>query len=52
MRRVVVGLLELAGLCAFVAGWFTLAPWLGLVVGGAVAVIVAFALESAEAGDQ
>lgn len=48
MRRTAFLAAELCGLAAFVYGVWLLAPWAGWIVGGAVLVVAAVALEDNE----
>jgi hypothetical protein len=45
MKLVVATILEVAGILALSAGFFLLAPWLGVVVGGLCLVLLGIAVD-------
>jgi len=45
MRPLISAGFELAGVAALVAGFWVLAPWLGLVIGGLALVLVGLAID-------
>ncbi len=52
MRFVVASILEVVGLAVMAVGLWTLAPWLGLVVGGVAVAALGIAVDPPRARDR